>query len=131
MVTHYVPPISVTSQRLILDNEKLRRANAKVTTATAYKYGDLLTLSAANVLTHATDESTWDVICGQDVTAAEATIKAADGIEIPMYYGGVFNVEAVSLVGLYSLPLNTMQHAPKQLKTKSNFLRCKQHATVF
>ena len=99
MVTLYVPPISFTSQRLILDNEKLRRANAKVTAGTAYKYGDLLTLSAANVLTHATDESTWDVICGQNVTAAEATIKAADGIEIPMYYGGVFNIEAVSLNG--------------------------------
>lgn len=89
MVTHYVPPISVTSKRLILDNEKLRRANAKVTTATAYKYGDLLTLSDTNVLAHATDEKTWDVICGQDVTAAEATIKAADGIEIPAY--GVMN----------------------------------------
>lgn len=99
MTIRYVPPVSFTSKRLILDNEKLRRANAKVTTGTAYRYGDLLTLSAANVLTHATDESTWDVICGQDVTAAEATIKATDGIEIPVYYGGVFNIEAVSLNG--------------------------------
>lgn len=99
MSVHYVPPVSFTTKRLILDNEKLRRANAKVTTATAYAYGDLLVLSASNVLTHATDESTWDVICGQDVTAAEATIKAASGIEIPMYFGGVFNVEAVSLNG--------------------------------
>ena len=99
MTVHYVPPIAVTSVRLILDNEKLRRANAKVTTATAYKYGDLLVVSEANVLTHATDEKTWDVICGQNVTAAEATIKAANGIEIPMYFGGVFNIEAVSLNG--------------------------------
>ena len=99
MTIHYVPPISVTSQRLILDNEKLRRANAKVTTATAYKCGDLLVLSEDNVLTHATDEKTWDVICGQNVTAAEATIKVANGIEIPMYFGGVFNIEAVSLNG--------------------------------
>lgn len=99
MSVHYIPAITVTSKRLILDNEKLRRANAKVTTATAYKYGDLLTLSDANVLTHATDESTWDVICGQDVTIAEATIKATEGIEIPMYFGGVFSIEAVSLNG--------------------------------
>lgn len=99
MTVHYVPPITVTSVRLILDNEKLRRANAKVPTATAFKYGDLLTLSDTNVLSHATDESTWDVICGQDVTAADATIKAAEGIEIPIYYGGVFNIEAVSLNG--------------------------------
>ncbi|MEQ1389660.1 hypothetical protein ABLT88_09190 [Acinetobacter radioresistens] len=94
-----IPKLTITSQRLVLDNEKLRRANAKVTTATAYKYGDLLVLSDDNVLTHAADESSWDVICGQNVTAAEATIKAADGVEIPMYYGGVFNVEAVSLNG--------------------------------
>ena len=112
MVTHYVPPISVTSKRLILDNEKLRRANAKVTTATAYKYGDLLTLSAANVLTHATDESTWDVICGQDVTAG-----AADGIEIPVYYGGVFNVEAVSLDGTL---LTTAQYDAARAKATKN-----------
>ena len=117
MVTHYVPPISVTSKRLILDNEKLRRANAKVTTATAYKYGDLLTLSAANVLTHATDEKTWDVICGQDVSAAEATIKAADGIEIPVYYGGVFNVEAVSLGGTL---LTTAQYGAARAKATKN-----------
>jgi len=99
MPIHYVPPVSLTTRKLVLDNEKLRRANAKVTTATAYKYGDLLVLSDDNVLTHAADESSWDVICGQNVTAAEATIKAADGVEIPMYYGGVFNVEAVSLNG--------------------------------
>jgi len=98
-MTNYVPPISVTSKRLILDNEKLRRANAKVTTATAYKKGDLLVLSEANVLTHAVDEKTWDVICGQDVSAEEATIKAAAEIEIPVYYGGVFNIEAVLLNG--------------------------------
>ena len=117
MVTHYVPPITVTSQRLILDNEKLRRANAKVTTATAYKYGDLLTLSDTNVLAHATDEKTWDVICGQDVSAAEATIKAADGIEIPVYYGGVFNVEAVSLDGAL---LTTDQYDAARAKATKN-----------
>ena len=117
MVTHYVPPITVTSQRLILDNEKLRRANAKVTTDTVYKYGDLLTLSAANVLTHATDESTWDVIYGADVTAAEAIIKAADGIEIPMYYGGVFSVEAVSLGGTL---LTTAQYDAARAKATKN-----------
>ena len=117
MATHYVPPITVTSQRLILDNEKLRRANAKVTTRATYKYGDLLTLSDANVLTHATDESTWDVICGQDVTAAETAIKADDGIEIPVYYGGVFNVEAVSLDGAL---LDTAQYDAARAKATKN-----------
>lgn len=117
MTVHYVPPIAVTSVRLILDNEKLCRGNAKVTTATAYKYGDLLALSDANVLTHATDESTWDVICGQDVTAAEATIKAANGIEIPMYFGGVFNIEAVALNGTL---LTTAKYDAARAKATKN-----------
>ena len=117
MSVHYIPAITVTSKRLILDNEKLRRANAKVTTATAYKCGDLLTLSDANVLTHAVDESTWDVICGQDVAVAEATIKAAAGIEIPMYYGGVFNIEAVSLNGTL---LTTAKYDAARAKATKN-----------
>lgn len=117
MAVHYIPPITVTSKRLILDNEKLRRANAKVTTATAYAYGDLLVLSASNVLTHAADESNWDVICGQDVSAAEATIKAAEGIEIPMYFGGVFNVEAVSLNGTV---LTTAKYDAARAKATKN-----------
>lgn len=96
-----IPTIQRTHRVFILDNEKLRRANAKVTTATAYQEGDLLVLSAGNVLTHAADASTWDVICGADVTAAEATIKAASGIEIPIFYGGVFSVEAVKLNGVF------------------------------
>ncbi|MBB4834984.1 hypothetical protein NVT87_14910 [Acinetobacter radioresistens] len=116
-MSQVIPNITVQSKKLVLDNEKLRRANAKVTTATAYKKGDLLTLSDANVLTHATDEKTWDVICGQDVTAAEATIKAADGIEIPVYYGGVFNVEAVSLNGTL---LTTAKYDAARAKATKN-----------
>ena len=70
-----------------------------VTTATAYKKGDLLTLSDANVLTHAVDEKTWDVICKTDITAAEATAMATAGVETPVFYAGMFNVAAVSLNG--------------------------------
>ena len=106
-----------TNQDLSLDVGKERTSSALPTTATAYKKGDLLALSEANVLTHATDEKTWDVICGQDVTAAEATIKAADGIEIPVYYGGVFNVEAVSLNGAL---LTTAQYDAARAKATKN-----------
>lgn len=116
-MSQVIPKITVQSKKLVLDNEKLRRANAKVTTATAYKKGDLLTLSDANVLTHAADEKTWDVICGQDVSAAEATIKAADGIEIPVYYGGVFNVEAVSVNGTL---LTTAQYDAARAQATKN-----------
>ena len=82
-----------------LDVGKTRRVNAKVTTATAYKEGDLLALSAENVLTQAADESSWDVICGATLTAEQATEAAAKGTEIPYFIGGVFSVEAVSISG--------------------------------
>lgn len=95
---------STTRRLLILDNQKLRRANAKVTTATAYKQGDLLVLSEENVASHATDEKTWEVICGQDITAAEATAMAAAGIEMTIHFGGVFSVEGVSLAGVLLEP---------------------------
>ena len=90
---------TTTRRLLILDNDKLRRANAKVTTATAYKKGDLLALSEANVASHATDEKTWDVICGRDVTAAEATAMVTNGVEFDIFYAGKFNAAAVSLNG--------------------------------
>ena len=90
---------TTTRRLLILDNDKLRRANAKVTTATAYKKGDLLALSEANVASHATDEKTWDVICGCDVTAAEATAMVTNGVEFDIFYAGKFNAAAVSLNG--------------------------------
>ena len=68
----YLGSVTRVTRPFILDVTKLRRANAKVTTATAYKAGDLLVLSDANVLTHATDEKTWNVVCGQDVTTVQA-----------------------------------------------------------
>ena len=115
--TTYLADVACSTRPLILDVEKLRRANALPTTATAYKKGDLLTLSNANVLTHAADASTWDVICGQDVTAAQATQMAANGIELPIYYGGVFSVEGVTINGTL---LNTNQYLAARAKATKN-----------
>lgn len=115
--TTYFADVTRSTHPLILDVEKLRRANALPTTATAYKKGDLLTLSNANVLTHAADASTWDVICGQDVTAAQATQMAANGIELPIYYGGVFSVEGVTINGTL---LNTNQYLAARAKATKN-----------
>lgn len=112
-----IPTITRSTRPLILDVEKLRRANALPTTATAYKTGDLLTLSNGNVLTHAADASTWDVICGQDITAAQATQMAADGVELPIYYGGVFSIEAVSISG--TLLLENQYSAARAKATKN------------
>ncbi|TNL41753.1 hypothetical protein [Acinetobacter bereziniae] len=97
----YLGSVNRETRPFNLDVEKLRRANAKVTAAIAYKAGDLLILSDTNVVTHATDEKTWNVVCGQDVTAQQATQMAADGIEIPIYFGGVFSIEAVRIAGEY------------------------------
>lgn len=97
----YLGNVTRESRIFILDTEKLRRANAKVTGAKAYKAGDLLTLSAANVVDHAVDEKTWTVVCGRDVSAVEATQMAADGVELPIYFGGVFSIEAICLAGVY------------------------------
>lgn len=115
--TTYLADVTRSTRPLILDVEKLRRANALPTTATAYKKGDLLTLSNANVLTHAADASTWDVICGQDVTAAQATQMVANGIELPIYYGGVFSVEGVTINGTL---LNTNQYLAARAKATKN-----------
>jgi hypothetical protein len=115
--TTYLADVTRSTRPLILDVEKLRRANALPTTATAYKKGDLLTLSNANVLTHAADASTWDVICGQDVTAAQATQMAANGIELPIYYGGVFSVEGVTINGTL---LNTNQYLAARAQATKN-----------
>ena len=80
----YLGNVTRESRIFILDTEKLRRANAKVTAAKAYKAGDLLTLSAANVVDHAVDEKAWTVVCGRDVSTVEATQMAADGVELPI-----------------------------------------------
>lgn len=113
----YLADVTRSSRPLILDVEKLRRANALPTTATAYKTGDLLTLSDDNVLTHAVDAITWDVICGQDVTVAQATQMAANGVELPIYYGGVFSVEGVSISG--TLLLANQYNAARAKATKN------------
>lgn len=105
------------NQDLSLDVGKERTSTALPTTATAYKKGDLLALSDANVLTHATDEKTWDVICNCDVTAAEATAMAAAGVEFSILIGGKFSVAAVSLNGT---KLATSKYAAARAKATKN-----------
>ncbi|WP_111860004.1 hypothetical protein [Acinetobacter sp. CFCC 10889] len=117
--TTYLGTVTRETRLFNLDVSKLRRANAKVTTAKAYKAGDLLTLSEANVVDHALDEKTWNVVCGQDVTAAQATKMAADGIEIPIYFGGVFSIEAICLAGVY---LDTAKYDAARAKATLNHI---------
>ena len=105
------------SAPLIVDAAGVRMANALPSTATAYKQGDLLVLSATNVLTLATDPAVWDVVAALDVTAAQATAHAAAGVEIPVYTQGAFNVDAVSLGGV--LLANNQKAAARSRATKN------------
>ena len=111
------PNTTRTTELLSLNMEKERIGYGLVTTATAYKKGDLLALSEANVLTHATNEETWDVICERDISADQATAMATAGSKTSVYIGGDFNIESVSLVGV---KLTTAKYAAAQAKATKN-----------
>lgn len=113
----YLGNVTRETRPFNLDLSKLRRANALVTSGVAYKAGDLLVLSEDNVVTLATDEKTWDVICGQDVTAEQSKEMASNGVEIPIYFGGVFSIEAVRIKGEY---LATTQYQSARAKATLN-----------
>lgn len=114
-----LPNVSRLTRPLSLDLHKERKANAKVTTAITYKRGDLLVLSNTNVLTHPTDEKTWNVICAVDLTADEASLAAANDTEIPIYMGGIFNIDAVTISGN---PLTKNQFANARAKATLNHI---------
>lgn len=111
------PNTTRTTELLSLNMEKERIGYGLVTTATAYKKGDLLALSEANVLTHAVDEKTWDVICERDISADQATAMAIAGLKTSVYIGGDFNIESVSLAGV---KLTTAKYAAAQAKATKN-----------
>lgn len=70
------------------------------TAATAYKKGDLLVIAAdTSVATHSATGADWHVICLADITAEQASAKAAAGIEMPVYVAGKFDVSQVSIDG--------------------------------
>ena len=89
---------TIANQQLVV-GDGIRTENVLPTTATAYKRGDLVAVSAANVATHAADAGAWQAICAVDVSAAQATTHAAAGIEIPVYVQGAFDVDVVTLSG--------------------------------
>ena len=91
---------AVTDVPFVVDAAGVRTDSALPTTNVAYKQGDLLILSATNVLTLATDPAVWDVIAAVDVTAAQSVIHAAAGREIPVYTAGAFNVDQCRIGGV-------------------------------
>lgn len=91
---------AVTDVPFVVDAAGVRTDTALPTTSVAYAKGDLLILSASNVLTLATDPAIWNVIAAADVTATQATAHATAVREIPIYTAGAFNVDQCRIGGV-------------------------------
>lgn len=93
---------TITSEQLVVGNG-VRTENAKVTTNTAYKRGDLLNIDAANVAGHPVVTGgvigDWNAIAVADFTAEQATYHAANGLEMPIYVQGAFDIAVVTVNG--------------------------------
>lgn len=101
---------TITSNQLVV-GEGVRTENAKVKTATAYKRGDLLNVGANNVADHPTITTdvieSWNAIAVSDFTVEQATYHAANGLEMPIYVQGPFDIAVVTVNGA---PLTTGQY---------------------
>lgn len=94
---------TITTNQLVV-GDGVRTENAKVKTATAYKRGDLLNVNAANVADHPTITTDvvgdWNAIAVSDFTAEQATYHAANGLEMPIYVQGAFDIALVTVNGI-------------------------------
>lgn len=94
---------TITSNQLVV-GEGVRTENAKVKTATAYKRGDLLNVGANNVADHPTITTDviggWNAIAVSDFTLEQATYHAANGLEMPIYVQGPFDIAVVTVKGV-------------------------------
>jgi len=94
---------TITTSQLVV-GDGIRTENAKVKTATAYKRGDLLNLGASNVADHPVVTTgvvgDWNAIAVSDFTAEQATYHAANGLEMPIYVQGAFDIAVVTVNGV-------------------------------
>ena len=94
---------TITTNQLVV-GDGVRTENAKVKTATVYKRGDLLNVSANNVADHPTITTDvvgdWNAIAVSDFTAEQATYHAANGLEMPIYAQGAFDIALVTVNGI-------------------------------
>jgi hypothetical protein len=101
---------TIENKQLVV-GDGVRTENAKVKTATAYKRGDLLVVSTANVADHPTVTEgvvgDWNAIAVSDFTAEQATYHAANNLEMPIYVQGAFDIAVVTVNGA---PLTTAQY---------------------
>lgn len=93
---------TITTNQLVVGNG-VRTENAKVKTATAYKRGDLLNVGADNVADHPVVTEgvvgDWNAIAVADFTAEQATYHAVNGLEMPIYVQGAFDIAVVTVNG--------------------------------
>lgn len=93
---------TITSRQLQV-GDGIRTENAKPTTGVAYKRGDLIAVSAANVATHPAITSgtvgDWQAIVVADMSAEQSTYHAANNLEMPIYVQGAFDVSVVTVNG--------------------------------
>lgn len=94
---------TITTNQLVV-GDGVRTENAKVKTATAYKRGDLLNVGANNVADHPTITTDvvgdWNAIAVSDFTAEQATYHASNGLEMPIYAQGAFDIALVTVNGI-------------------------------
>ena len=94
---------TIAVNQLVVGNG-VRTENAKPKTATAFKSGDLLNVNAANVADHpvvtADVVGDWNAIAVADFTAEQSTYHAANGLEMPIYVQGPFDIAVVTVKGV-------------------------------
>ncbi|NNP71260.1 hypothetical protein [Acinetobacter sp. Ac_5812] len=93
---------TIESRQLVV-GDGVRTENVKPTTATAYKRGDLIAVSDANVASHPTVTSgvvgDWHAIVIEEMTAEQSSYHAANGLEMPIYVQGAFDIAVVTVNG--------------------------------
>ena len=93
---------TITTTQLVV-GDGVRTENAKVKTATEYKRGDLLKIGTNNLADHPTvtegSVGDWNAIANTDMTVEQATYHAANGLEMPIYVQGAFDIAVVTVNG--------------------------------
>ena len=101
---------TITTTQLVV-GDGVRTENAKVKTATAYKSGDLLKVATNNLADHPVVTEgvvgDWNAIANTDMTVEQSTYHAANGLEMPIYVQGAFDIAVVTVNGT---PLTEAQY---------------------
>jgi hypothetical protein len=109
---------AVVGKENLIAGDHIQTSHALVTTGTVYSRGDLLVISATNVTTKATTPDTWDAICVNDMTAAQSTKHATDGVGMPVYNQGEYNILAVKINGVALTPAQHQAAIARGTKNK-------------